>query len=134
MTKLRTEKSFVERFEHVDDQVPMSNEDAKLALAGAGVDAVGGLDRLFAELDGVEATERKQRFAKAEVRRQRELAGLGGPQRSLGPVEVRQQLELYRQKYPDLRAQFRSFEGASDDDRRALLEEIEELIRRASEK
>lgn len=137
MTKPRTRdtRSFAERFEQIDSQAPMTDEEAKDVLAQVGIDPSASLKRLMDELDVFEATERHQRFSRAEVARQRELGRLGKGFEHLGHKELLEQLGAYQLKYPELRANFRGLQGApSDDELRTLLAEIEELIRRASEK
>ncbi len=126
--------SFIERFERLDDEVPITDEEAKGVLAEAGIDPVASMKRLFESIDADEAEERRARFAKAEVARQQELTRLEHRHANLSGPELRQQLDIYRTGYPELRANFRNFEGANDDELRSLLAEIEELIRRASER
>lgn len=136
MTKPRARdtRSFAERFEQVDSQVPMTDEEAKEILTKAGLDPSASLKRLLDDLDGLEAAERHQRFARAEVARQRELGRLGKGFEHLGHQELLEQLGAYQLKYPELRANFRGLQEAhSDDELRSLLAEIEELVRRASE-
>jgi hypothetical protein len=137
MTKPRARdtRSFAERFEQMDSQVPMTDEEAKEVLAQSGLDPSASLKRLLDDLDGLEATERHERFARAEVARQRELSRLGKGFEHLGHKDLLEQLCAYQVKYPELRANFRGLQGAaSDDELRTLLAEIEELVRRASEK
>jgi len=128
------QRSFAERFESVDDSVPLSLEEAKAILADAGVDPAAGMKRLLAEMDNIDAAARQQRFAKAEVARQRELSRLEKGFEGLGRAELLQQLDIFRTNHPELRANFRSFQGSSDDELRSLLAELEELIRRDGEK
>jgi hypothetical protein len=127
-------RSFAERFESVDDAVPLSVEEAKAILADAGIDPAEGMKRLFAEMDSIDAAARQKRFANAEVSRQRELSRLEKGFEGLGRAELLQQLDIFRTSHPELRANFRSFQGASDDELRSLLAELQELIRRDDEK
>jgi len=136
MTKSKPtgQHSFAERFESLDDAIPLSLEEAKAILADAGIDPVEGMNRLFAEMDAVDAAARQQRFAKAEVARQRDLLRLDKGFEGLGRAELLQQLDIFRSNHPELRANFRSFQGSSDDELRSLLAELQELIRRDGEK
>jgi len=132
MTKPKTDRPFAERFEKIDDQVPMTKEEAKAILAEAGVDPTAGKKRLFAELEAIEADERQKRFARAEVSYQRDVSHISTGQADRARPEMLAQLDMYRASNPGLSTHFRDFKGANDEELRSLLAEIEELIRRDS--
>jgi hypothetical protein len=126
--------SLVERFERFDDDVPITDEEANAILAEAGIDPGASMNRLFEGLDAEEAEQRRIRFDGAESARQEELSRLEHRYADLTGPALRQQLQLLLTGHPEVRAHFRNFEGASDNEVRSFLVEIEELIRRVSKK
>jgi hypothetical protein len=130
----KDDRSLIERFEKLDDEVPISDDEAKAILAESGIDPKASLARLFQSIDAVEAKERQQRFARAEIGRDEELSRLEQRYAHLSGPQLRQQLTLLQSRHPELRANFRNFERANDDELRSLLVEIEELISRAGKK
>lgn len=129
----KPESDLVSRFERLDDEVPITDEEAKTILADAGLDPSESLKRLFSKLDAAAAEERHERFAKAEVARSRDLQRLRTSEATASRPELLAQLSLWRTQHPSLSAQFRNFESMSDDELHSLLVEIEELLRRAEE-
>lgn len=129
------QRSLAERFEDLDDEVPMTKEEAQTVLKAAGLDAADGMKRLLGELDAIEDKERAERFAKAEVAVRRERAQLEAKKKSdLARPELLEQLDWYRLQYPKLSAHFRNFQSASEEELRTLLAEIEELTGRGTKK
>ncbi len=134
--KPKADESVVERFERLDDEVPLSEMEAKAILDEAGIDPHASLKKLFSKLDQIAAQEREQRFAKAEIAHRKELGALARREAAndrKGRPELLAQVHLYRQQHPTLSAQFRNFESMNDDDLRSLLAEVEELISREEE-
>lgn len=129
--KSRVEDSLLERFERLDDEVPITDEEARSVLAASGIDPDKSMKRLLSKLDRLSAKERHERFARAEIARRQELARLDNARDDRSHGELIAQLHLLQHQHPSLSAQFRNFESMNDGELRSLVAEIEELVRRA---
>jgi hypothetical protein len=120
--------AFIERFERLTDETPLSDEEARAVLAEAGIIPETALEELLARIEEAEAQGRRERFAAAEVKRRETLKRLEAPRSKLSRPELMAQLSTLRGKHPELIAHFRNFEAAPDEDLQSLLAEIEELL------
>ena len=129
----KDENDFVKRFERIDDEVPVTDDETKIILADAGLDPSESLKRLFSKLDAAAAQQRRERFVRAEAARALELRRLEIAKTPKSRSELLAQLSLLRSEHPTVATQFRNFESMSDDELHSLLLEIKELVRRAEE-
>lgn len=134
MTKLSAydaDAAFLSSFDTLNENVPLSPDDAKDILRDAGIDSDAELARLMAFVDDFEKKKKTERFARAERDRQHALQRISTHRVSRSRLELLAHLEFLKSRIPngtELQAHFRGFESAPDADLESLVAEFEELI------
>ena len=130
MTKKTTSqpgRSLLDRFDRLDEQVPVDDQEADQIIADLGIDVDASLHRLMVRVNEAEAQLRQEEYAEVASKRQVALTKLqqSRPPRTRAALLARI-AEL--QSGPSRpQAFYKNLESVPDDDLASLVAELEEL-------
>lgn len=121
------EPDLTARFEEIDLDVPLSNEEAADLLTSAGIDAESALTELMACAEKLNEQLRREEFERAAVERRMALDKLETARPPRPRASLLEKIRGYIERGLQPQAMYKDLEEVTDEDLESLVAELEAL-------